>query len=430
VTGPAGLPPPVALDDLLAPIAPRGIVLGLERMAAALAEGGHPERRFAAVQVAGTNGKGSICAFLHAILQAAGLRVGVYRSPHLVSWCERICLHDSWIAPEVLRADLERWHPLALQHQLTPFELVTAAAFGRFALEPLDLAVLEVGLGGRLDATTAHPRRPVIGFAAIGLDHREHLGDTLAAIAREKAGVLSAGAVAISGPQAPPVAAVLRAEAAARGADLRWVQPLPAPAAGGPALGLAGELQRSNGAVAVAMARVLAEPWDPLGVAARLGPALANGAIEAGLAGARWPGRLQRARWRGRPLLLDGAHNPHAAAALRAELDRRDPGPRQWLVGIQRTKDGPALLTTLLRPGDRALITPLPDLPAWQVADLAAARAGLARQLTAVADARQGLEQLMTAAAAGPQGPEPVICGSLHLLGALLPLLDAPDQGA
>jgi dihydrofolate synthase/folylpolyglutamate synthase len=418
------LPPPVELNDLLDPLAPRGIRLGLDAMAAALAEGGHPETRFAAVQVAGTNGKGSICAFLHAILRAAGLRVGVYRSPHLVSWCERITLNDRWIAPHQLRSDLARWQPLAERHGLTPFELVTAVAFDRFAREQLDLVVLEVGLGGRLDATTAHPHRPVIGFASIGLDHRELLGDTLAAIAAEKAGVLNRGAQAFSGPQEPEVAAVLEAEAAARGARLNWVDPLPTAAGGGPVLGLAGAVQRSNAAVAVAMARALAQPADPLGVAPTLAPALAAGAVHAGLAAARWPGRLQQACWRSRPLLLDGAHNPPAASALRAELDRRQPGPRRWLVGIQRTKDGPELLARLLRPGDRALITPLPDLPAWTAADLAAAQPALAGRLTPVGDARQGLQQLMDAASM--QEPEPVVCGSLHLLGALLPLLEAP----
>ncbi|MFO0119514.1 MAG: bifunctional folylpolyglutamate synthase/dihydrofolate synthase, partial [Cyanobium sp.] len=149
-------PEPVDLDDLLEPFASRGVDLGLARLEGALAAGGHPERRFRAVQVAGTNGKGSIATFLHAILRAAGLRCGIYRSPHLVSWCERIQLNDRWIAPATLRADQARWRPIAAAHQLTPFEWLTAAAFDRFALAELDVSVLEVGLGGRLDATTAH----------------------------------------------------------------------------------------------------------------------------------------------------------------------------------------------------------------------------------------------------------------------------------
>ena len=234
------LPPPVDLDDLLEPFALRGVDLCLERLGGALAEGGHPERRFAAAQVAGTNGKGSICTFLHAILRAAHVHVGTYRSPHLVSWCERIAIDDTWIAATTLRNDLARWQPLARRHRLTPFELITAAAFDRFARERVDLAVLEVGLGGRLDATTLHPHRPVIGFGAIGLDHREHLGDTLAAIAAEKAAVMGAGCRAFSAAQEPEARRVLEAEALRCGANLHWLDPLPAVADGGPELGLAG----------------------------------------------------------------------------------------------------------------------------------------------------------------------------------------------
>ncbi|HCA61072.1 MAG TPA: bifunctional folylpolyglutamate synthase/dihydrofolate synthase, partial [Synechococcales bacterium UBA8647] len=179
------LPDPVELGDLLEPFSRRGIDLGLDRLHQALAAGGHPEQRFPAVQVAGTNGKGSICTALGAILQAAGLKAGLYRSPHLISWCERIAIGDQWITADKLRSLLQRWQSLGQQHQLTPFELLTAAAMDHFAAAQVDLAVLEVGLGGRLDATTCHPNRPVLGIANIGLDHREHLGSTLEAIATE-----------------------------------------------------------------------------------------------------------------------------------------------------------------------------------------------------------------------------------------------------
>ncbi|MFM8606068.1 MAG: bifunctional folylpolyglutamate synthase/dihydrofolate synthase, partial [Cyanobium sp.] len=397
------LPDPVDLDDLLEPFARRGVDLGLQRLHAALADGGDPQRRFPAVQVAGTNGKGSICTFLHAILRAAGLRSAVYRSPHLISWCERLQLGDAWISPEQLRADLARWQPIARRHNLTPFELLTAAAFDRCAIEQVDLAVLEVGLGGRLDATTAHPERPVLGFAAIGLDHREHLGDTIAAIATEKAGVLSPDAVAFSARQHPEAAAVLEAEARRIGAQLTWVEPLAPPDQGGPELGLAGDLQRANAAVAVAMAEaLLARGWP-------LPPA----AIRAGLAAARWPGRLERRHHRGRPLLIDGAHNPPAAAALRRELDRlelRDrPGvaghgaARRWLLGIQAHKQAPEMLEALLRPGDWAAIVPIPDHRSWSAADLAAACPSLAAQLHPLESIDAGLAWLLEPPPTAPE---------------------------
>ncbi|MFN7894891.1 MAG: bifunctional folylpolyglutamate synthase/dihydrofolate synthase [Cyanobacteriota bacterium] len=437
---PGLLPPPVDLDDLLQPFAGRGIKLGLDRMQAALADGGNPERRFAAVQVAGTNGKGSIATQLHCILLAAGWRCGIYRSPHLVSWCERIQLDAAWIDADTLRADLGRWLAIAQRHGLSPFELFTAAAFDRFAAEGLPLVVLEVGVGGRLDATTAHPHRQVVGFGPIGMDHCDLLGDNLAAIAREKAAVMAGARVAISGPQAPEVAQVLHQEARRWDCSLRWVEPLASAAQGGPRLGLAGNLQRSNAAVAVAMAEALHA----------LGWTLSPQAIQRGLAAARWPGRLERRQFRGFPLLLDGAHNPPGAQALRDELDRlqaeaeaglgichgsggdsaggsgsgSDLGPRRWLLGMQITKDAPQLLDALLRPGDQVALVPVPDLPSWSRAELVAARPLLAPQLSEVASPCEGLEWLV----ASP-GPLPVVAGSLHLLGAVIPHLDAPATG-
>jgi dihydrofolate synthase/folylpolyglutamate synthase len=414
---PLNLPPPLDLSDLLEPFERRGIDLGLDRLQRALADGGSPERRFQAVQVAGTNGKGSICTLLQAILRAAGLRSGTYRSPHLVSWRERIQIDDDWISAEALREDLTRWQALARRHHLTPFELLTAAAFDRFAIAGLPLAVLEVGLGGRLDATSAHPHRQVLGFASIGLDHREHLGDTLTAIALEKAGVMTPGSVAFSAPQPPEVTKVLNAEAQRVGCRLEWLDPLPSPCAGGPLLGLAGELQRSNGAVAVALARALAARGWPIPAAA----------ITTGLAAAQWPGRLELRSWGPHPLVLDGAHNPPAAAALRAELDHRDGRrPRRWLLGIQRHKEGKSMLRLLLAPGDRAAIVPIPDHRSWSATELALACPSLADQLEEVSGVEAGLDWLLTVnhtTDGGALAP-PVLAGSLYLLGAALPLID------
>lgn len=411
----AGLPEPVDLEDLWAACTRPGIDLDLTRMRAALAAGGHPERRFPAVQVAGTNGKGSIATFLHTILQAAELRSGVYRSPHLRSWCERLQLGERWVDGETLRADLLRWQAIAQRHSLTVFELFTAAAMDRFAREELDLVVLEVGLGGRLDATTAHPDRPVVGFGLIGLDHQDFLGHNLAAIAAEKAGVMAGGQVAISAPQPAAAMEVLEEQARLRGCQLRWVDPLPAVEEGGPVLGLAGSFQRANAAVAVGMARSLIQRGWPI----------SEEAIRRGLARARWPGRLERRCWQGRELLLDGAHNPPGALALRRELDRleaQDPPPggggRRWLLAIQHTKEAPALLDALLGPRDEAAMGSLRDLPCWRVEELLAARPGLRGRLRPVGDLTEGLEWLR------PAGPLPVIAGSLHWLGELWPLLD------
>ena len=402
--------PPASGDpfaDLIEPFSRRGVDLGLGRLGAALAELGHPERRFAAVQVAGTNGKGSICTLVHQALLAASIRAGLYTSPHLVSWTERIRLGHAPIAAPILRRHLESASSAARRHQLTPFELVTAAAFLAFAEADLELVVLEVGLGGRLDATTCHPHRPVIGFASVGLDHAEFLGPDPATIAAEKAGVLQVGAVAISAPQSPEVAAVLTDRAAAVAAELRWVELLDLDQW---PLGLSGAVQAANGAVALGLLRALRERGWPIN----------DAAIRCGFAAARWPGRLQQLTWRGLPLLLDGAHNLPAALALRAELDANPQrhnmatGPRHWVLGMLANKQGPEIAAALLAPGDKAWIVPVPEHACWNLEALAAASPHLASQLHTAPNLEAGLTL------AGTSSGRIVVAGSLYLLGQLL----------
>ena len=425
--GPEGLADP--FDDLIEPFHHRGIDLKLGRLQEALAELGHPERRFPAVQVAGTNGKGSICTLVASALKHAGLRTGLYTSPHLISWCERLRIDGTPIAEAELRRLLQRLQPWGQRHQLTPFEWITAAAFVHFAEAPVDLTVLEVGLGGRLDATSTHPQRPVIGFASIGLDHREVLGPDLASIAAEKAGVLSAGAVAISAPQPPEVAAVLTETAARVGSSLRWVEPAweePDGRLGADGLiwwpGLPGGVQRTNSAVALGMVRALQE----------LGWPIPDAALSAGFAAARWPGRLQPARWAGHRLLLDGAHNPPAAIALRAELDRRSaalpPDPearaaderRCFVLGMLAGKQAPPMLQALLRPHDRCWIVPVAGHSSWSLEALRLACPDLACQLHGAESTAAALDQILTdPLAPSPEGPI-VVAGSLYLLADLL----------
>jgi dihydrofolate synthase / folylpolyglutamate synthase len=411
------VPDPFA--DLIEPFSRRGVDLGLERLQAALAELGHPERRFAAVHVAGTNGKGSICTLVHQSLLAAGIEAGLYTSPHLVSWTERIQLGREAIGPATLRRHLLSAQPVAQAHALTPFELVTAAAFLAFAEAQLPLAVLEVGLGGRLDATSCHPDRGVIGFATLGLDHCEFLGPDLASIATEKAGVLRPGAVAISGPQQASASAVLERQARVAAAELRWRSPLHQAPDGRLEIhgtfcpcGLAGSLQATNGAVALGMLEALAERGWPIDTAA----------IRQGFAQARWPGRLHQLHWRGVPLLVDGAHNPPAAAALRAELDAHPArhglgtGPRHWLLGMLANKQGPELLTALLAPDDRFWIVPVPGHASWSCAELVAAVPQRAGQLQQAADLAEGVARAHRAAG----GDRLILAGSLYLIGDLL----------
>ncbi|CAK6700113.1 folylpolyglutamate synthase/dihydrofolate synthase family protein [Synechococcus sp. CBW1107] len=400
--------------DLIEPFSRRGVDLGLERMRRALAELGHPERRFAAVQVAGTNGKGSICTLVHAALLASGLQAGLYTSPHLVSWCERIQLGDQPITAPELRRLLSDLQPLARRHDLTPFELVTLAAFQAFAEAGLDLVVLEVGLGGRLDATTVHPERQVLGFAAIGMDHAEVLGSSIAAIAAEKAGIFSRGSLAVSGPQHPEAASVLRRRAVESGSSLRWVDPL-ATAEGDLVAGhlrwrsgLPGLVQRHNAAVALGLVQALRQR----------GWTIPDQAIVEGFEAARWPARLQPVLWRGQPLLLDGAHNLPAAEALRQELDQGEANERErcWVLGVLANKPAPAMVRALLAPSDRAWLVPVPEHPCWSLEALLAEAPALAGRLWA----SPSLAEALSAATASADGGVVVVAGSLYLMGALI----------
>jgi dihydrofolate synthase/folylpolyglutamate synthase len=402
--------------DLIEPFSRRGVDLGLDRLQAALAELGHPERQFQAVQVAGTNGKGSIATLVHSALTAAGIHAGLYTSPHLVRWCERIRLGTALISEAALRSQLQNLQALGQRHQLTPFELVTAAAFCAFAAAGCELVVLEVGLGGRLDATTCHPDRSVVGFGAIGLDHSEFLGATAAAIATEKAGVIQPGAIAISARQSPEVAAVLEQRAEAAGGQLRWVEPLDLQSW---PIGIPGAVQASNGAVARGMLQALADRGWPI----------SDAAIRTGLEQAHWPGRLQTLAWGSHTLLLDGAHNLPAAQALRAELDRRWPQPgRRWVLGMLANKDAPAMLEALLTPTDQGWIVPVPGHACWSLEALQAACPRWSANLHAADDLEQALAQALPKAllqaepgAKPPPASMPVVvAGSLYLIGHLL----------
>ena len=404
-------PPDAALhrliQRLLPPFEQRGMDLSLDRMHRVLSELGDPCSNTPAVQVVGTNGKGSIACMIHSGLSAAGVRSGLTTSPHLVSWCERICVNQKSITLVELHQRLQALEPFAEQHQLTTFERLITAAFLHFKANEVDWMVLEAGLGGRLDATTAHPQRPLIAVGAIGIDHREHLGDTLTAISREKAAAISPGAHVISAAQLDPVRAVLEEHTRTVGATLEWVDPLPDDWD----LGLPGTLQRSNGAVAYGALRQIR----------KLGSKISDPSIRQGLAKAHWPGRLQTVLWNGRPIRLDGAHNPAAAAQLAQEracwCDRQH--TQLWILGIQAHKQAPEMLQLLLKPNDFAWIIPVPGHESWTLDRLSDACPNLVDQMGRANDVVDVLNGLASAPGSWPN-PSPLIAGSLYLLGELM----------
>lgn len=409
-------PAPVDLSDLLPDQAAGVVAMGLERIQGALASLGNPQDSFVAVQVAGTNGKGSICSLVHGALAAHGLRSGLYTSPHLVSWCERIRVGRAFIPPTTLRSLLLELGPLAQRWSLTPFEQLTVAAFLHFHRQGVDLAVLEVGLGGRLDATTAHGRRPVVAFAAIGEDHQEYLGADLASIAKEKAGILSPGCVAFSGPQPAAVVPVLRQAAADCGATITWVPPLAEYGFQALRLSLRGQVQRHNAAVAMAVLEHVSATMHPLdGQRSR-----------EGMASVHWPGRLQQCQWQGHPLLVDGTHNRSAALCLRRQLDDgNSPGPVHWVLGILANKDAVGMVQALLRPGDRAWLVGIGDSRCWTTDQLAqglsAPQAACLQVPSPHLGATWPVSVALPRAVHQPPGSKAqvVVAGSLYLLGQL-----------
>ena len=277
-----------------------GIKLGLENTRLLLEGLALPVSGTRIIHVAGTNGKGSTCALAESVLRHSGYRTGLFTSPHLVSFCERIRIGGEPVAEAEAARGITMLREYIADREQSPtfFELTTALALHIFAEQEVEIAVVEVGLGGRLDSTNALSPT-VCGIAPIGLDHRQILGESLAEIAAEKAGILKPGVSAVSAPQEPAAREVVERRAAEVGAPLRFVQ-LP----WGGELSLPGEHQRWNAALAIEMLRAG-------------GFELTEGAVERGLAETRWRGRFERiALVDGGEIVIDGAHNAAGMVAL------------------------------------------------------------------------------------------------------------------
>jgi len=406
---------------------------------------GNPQDRFRSVHVAGTNGKGSVAAMLHGIALAAGLRCGLNTSPHLVRPEERIRLGPDDISPDRFRATVARLREAAaraLAQGAVPrhpsfFEMMTAAALVAFAEDRVDLAVVETGLGGRLDATNVlRPELAVI--TSIARDHTRTLGRTLREIAREKAGIVKPGVPFLVGPAPRRVEEVFRAVARERGARLHLTRDevrlafrrdgsftvtTPRRRYPGLRVALAGRHQARNAALAVRAAELLAERGLPLDDPE---------AIRRGLAGVRWPGRLQRVPG-DPPVILDAAHNLAGIRSLVAALRREDRGgrapvPRVLLFAATGGRDG-GRMVTLLAPLVREAVLTHPGVPQGNSpGELAAAverrlrAAGLRLPLSVVADPAQALGAARARARA--LGGQVLVAGSLYLVGTVLGLLD------
>ncbi|MEB3280597.1 MAG: folylpolyglutamate synthase/dihydrofolate synthase family protein [Lyngbya sp.] len=407
-----------------------GVHLGLERIYNLLAGLGNPHHQVRIIHVAGTNGKGSVCAYLSSILTRAGYRVGRYISPHLVDWTERICINEQPISP----ADLERVL-LEVEGAINPnqpsptqFEVITAAAWLYFAQQQVDIAVIEVGLGGRLDATNVCDRPLASIIVSISREHWQRLGPTLTHIATEKAGVLKAGCPAVIGKLPPEAKTVVEQRINALNCPAVWVEAASATAkktSQGLAtaiyqdieypLPLLGQVQLINSAIAIATIKLLQQQgWQ-----------ISPEAIWQGMTKTRWLGRLQWTTWRDRRLLVDGAHNPAAAQALRQYIDSidaqfgEDANSRQsvsWVMGMLSTKDHGDIFQALLRPGDRLYLVPVPEHSSAEPEQLAALSRSICPNL-ALSQAYPDLIAGLEAAVPVKSSNLVVLCGSLYLLG-------------
>jgi dihydrofolate synthase/folylpolyglutamate synthase len=432
------------LTRLLA-LHPKRIDLSLDRVQRLLAALDHPERKLPPViHIAGTNGKGSTTAFLRAILEAAGLRVHAYTSPHLVNFNERFRLgqvgEGRLVSDDELSAALEECERANGGEPITVFEMTTAAGFLLFAGHPADVLLLEVGLGGRLDATNVIDTPLASIITPVSIDHTDFLGDTIEKIAAEKAGIIKAGAPVIVAAQNRDALAVIERQAARLKAPIRiagenWTATeergrlvyqddnglldLPAPK-------LYGRHQFENAGLAIAALRAIPHFKIP--------PA----AFEAGITKADWPARLQRLGAgrlvdltpAGSELWLDGGHNPdggRAIAAALADLEERVSRPLVLIVGMLATKDFAGFLNNFAGLARRMIAVPVPGAEKGLPADVVAEAA---RTIGIPAASRGNLDEALDAVRKLDLDPPPriLITGSLYLAGDVLRENGTPPQ--
>jgi dihydrofolate synthase / folylpolyglutamate synthase len=442
----------LTIDDLLKPFEQFGVRLGLEAIQLLLQNLSDPQDQVPIIHVTGSNGKGSVCAYLSSVLVAAGFQVGRYTSPHLVDWTERISLNNQPISTADLEQVLQEVIDTAQGQDPAPtqFEVLTAAAWLYFAQHQVDIAIMEVGLGGRLDATNVCDYPLVSVITSISREHWQRLGPTLGDIAREKAGILKPEGYAVIGPLPPEAASVVYR----RAAELNCVTVYP-PAAidlgdswaeyrgieeyeveepdatDDPddrsyvhllrsiryQLPLQGKIQLQNSALAIAALQILREQgWQ-----------ISDEAIIEGIAKTQWPGRLQWFEWSGDRILIDGAHNPASAEVLRQFVDTYAKGlyrhhPTHWVMGMLSTKDHADIFQALLRPHNHLYLVPVPDHSSADPEQLA----NLAREVCPELASCTVYPDEMAALTAALHQKKPrelvVLCGSLYLIGHFLKL--------
>jgi dihydrofolate synthase / folylpolyglutamate synthase len=416
-----------AVQDYLFGLKTAGVKFGVDRMRILTELLGHPERAVPCVHVAGTNGKGSVSAMLESILRASGRKTGLYTSPHLVRLGERVQVNRDILAEEEITAYVRELKPVAdgiasrggLDDRPSFFEFMTAMAFLQFSRKGCDISVIEVGLGGRLDATNiVDPEVSIV--TSIGLDHCDMLGNTLEAIAGEKAGIIKRGRPVVIGRMPPEAEAKVREVAASAGSRVISVrEEFGEDVSKYPHPNLEGDYQRWNAAAATLAARLLPAKFG-----------VSRKSIEAGLAAVDWPGRWQRTNLGGRLAILDSSHNPEGAGVLDSNLLRlreetgRSPVAIVGALGTMRA--GPLLEVLSRHCREICLVVPHQS------------RASTHAELEALVPAtfrgrviRSTVEELFpgpSVCTAGEADDVIVVTGSIYLLGEILSRLE-PQRG-
>ena len=340
--------------DLISPKLEReNIQLGLSRIKNALRDLDDPCKNIPAIQIVGTNGKGSITAFIENILYTDKKNIGVTTSPHLLDICERIRVNKEKISKEEFERLFKKIKNNLSTHKLSPFEQIICCALNFFDLKKVDLLILEAGLGGRLDATSVQPFRPIIAIGNIGLDHKEYLGDSIEKIAKEKVAVIEKDAFVISCRQEAEVEKIIKARVQQVGAKIIWKESL----SNDYEIGLKGNFQKRNAAVAIGVIEELIN----------FGFKVKECSIKEGLNNAKWSGRLEIINCFNKKILVDSAHNYSAAKALSEERETWNNNQEgiYWILGVQIHKDIASMIKVLIKENDHILLVPVPNQESW-----------------------------------------------------------------
>ena len=381
------------------------IQLGISRVKNALNKLDNPCINIPAIQVVGTNGKGSITAFIENILCSSDISVGVATSPHLIDITERIRFKKNKIKKNELDHYLSKTQKKLSEFKLSPFESIICSSMQYFHHKKATLLILEAGLGGRLDATTAHKDRSIIAISKIDIDHSEYLGESVKEIAKEKAAVIEKNSEVISCEQSLEAKNIINQRVKEVGAKMHWVKPLSKKWE----LGLKGYFQRENAAVALGVIEILCQKgWN-----------INRQLIKKSLAETKWPGRMEIISWGNKKILLDSAHNPLGAKVLAEERKswvNQEKGI-YWIIGVQKQKNIKGIINNLRKPKDKFLLVPVPSQKSWTLEEITELSDFDFKNITEFKNLNNALNFLISG-----KWPEchPVLTGSIFLVSEFL----------